>query len=123
MSNRRPRPRTLWALAGWGLVAAIVWLSLTPQPPRVEALPSDKAHHLLAYFCLMYWFAQLHRRRWPLALACLTLGAGLEGLQGLTVYREASVLDMLANTAGVGLGWLAAWRLPNPLTRLEAARP
>lgn len=123
MSARRPRPRALWALAGWGLVAAIVWLSLTPQPPRVEVLPSDKVHHLLAYFGLMFWFAQLHRRRLPLALACLALGAGLEVLQGLSGYRQASVLDQLANTAGVCLGWLAAWRLPNPLARLEATRP
>jgi len=35
--------------AGWGWVAAIVWLSLTPAPPSVELAYGDKLGHLAAY--------------------------------------------------------------------------
>jgi len=114
------RWRPLWAALGWGLAVLIVWFSLVPRPPEVGPQMSDKVHHLLAYFSLMFWFAQLHGRRFPVALACLGLGLSLEWLQGLTGYRTASGLDMLANTAGVLLAWAAAGRLPNVLARLES---
>lgn len=42
--------------AGWGIVAAIVWLSLTPAPPRVEVAYGDKADMLVnAIGVLLGW--------------------------------------------------------------------
>jgi hypothetical protein len=31
--------RILWLAAGWTMVAAVVWLSVTPAPPKVDILP------------------------------------------------------------------------------------
>lgn len=115
--------RTLWLATGWALVVAVTYLSLTPKPPPVGVQLWDKASHAMAYFTLMYWFAQAYPRRLPVALWVLALGATLEVAQGLTGYREASLLDMLANGLGVALGWLAAHRLPNALARLEGTGP
>lgn len=114
------RLRPLWVSLGWAMVVLIVCFSLVPRPPEVAPQLGDKAHHLLAYFGLMFWFGQLHARRLPVALGCLGLGLSLEWLQGLTGYRTASGLDMLANTAGVLLAWTAVRGLPNVLARLES---
>ena len=105
------RHRRLWAGLGAGLVLAVVWLSLAPLPPEAHLGPSDKLDHLAAYFVLMGWHVQLSAgrgRRIALAAGFVAMGIGLELLQGLTDYRSAEVLDALANTAGVALGWLAA---------------
>jgi VanZ family protein len=113
--------RRVWTIVGVGLVVAVVVLSLVPQT-RIEH--ADKLHHLAAYFVLMHWFAQLYpggAARGRLAAGFVTMGIVLEGLQGLTGYRDASALDALTNAAGVALGWLAAPpRLPNLLDWLTA---
>lgn len=101
----------------------IVWFSLVPRPPELGPEMSDKAHHMLAYFSLMFWFGQLHARRARVLLGCLGLGLALEWLQGLTGYRTASGLDMLANTAGALLAWATLRWLPNLPTRLESLWP
>jgi VanZ family protein len=111
--------RPLWLGIGWSLVLLVVYLSLTPRPPPAGINIWDKASHAIAYFTLMFWFAQIHDRRLAVALWVLALGAGIEVAQGFTGYREASAPDMLANGVGVALAWLAAWRLPNPLARIE----
>lgn len=87
------------------MVAAIVWGSLTPAPP---AAGNDKLGHFATYGVLMFWFAQLYARRLAWAAGFVALGAALEVAQGWTGYRSFEVNDMLANTAGVGLGWGAA---------------
>ena len=88
------------------MVVAIVWASLTPAPPSAPG--SDKVGHLAAYGALMFWFAQLYARRVAWAAGFVVLGVALEFAQSWTGYRSFEVNDMLANTAGVGLGWGAA---------------
>ncbi len=112
--------RGIWRITGYGLVLLVVYLSLTPKPPPVGVQLWDKAGHALAYCLLTFWFAQLHPRRLPVAALLLALGGALELAQGLTAYRQASLLDMLANGVGVAGGWLLARWLPNPLHLLEA---
>ncbi len=114
--------RSLWAILGWGMVLAVIYLSLTPQPPPIGGAVWDKAGHALSYLVLMLWFAQLTEPRLPLAAALLALGGGLEVAQGFTGYRQASGLDLLANALGIATGWLAARHLPNPLRWLETCR-
>ncbi|HZM35842.1 MAG TPA: VanZ family protein [Burkholderiales bacterium] len=80
---------------------------------------SDKVGHLLAYAALMFWFSQLYLSRSLRlihAAIFLLMGIGLEVLQGISGLRTYEIMDMLANTAGVLLGWLAA-RLAPPLLR------
>jgi hypothetical protein len=103
----------LWRLGGWLGIAATLVLSLTP-PMLGEAGNTDKIVHLTGYAVLMFWWAQLVvERRWRLAVAVVLLGIAIELLQGLTPNRQPDVLDALANSGGVLLGWLAARLLPN----------
>jgi VanZ family protein len=90
------------------MVAAIVWLSLTPKPPDVEIEGSDKLGHLASYAILMFWFAQLYLRRVLYAAGFIALGIALELAQRWLGYRSAELYDALANTLGVLLGWGAA---------------
>jgi VanZ family protein len=95
----------------WPAVALIVWGELTPHPPEWTAHVWDKALHFTAYFGLAGMatliFGISRRALWAL-LALAALGAALEGLQSLT-GRDASVLDEVANCAGITLGFLMAW--------------
>lgn len=94
-------------LLGWALVAAIVWLSLTPSPPSIDIDQSDKLGHAFAYACAMFWFAQLYLRsavRVRYALGLVALGIALEFVQGW-VGRDFELADMAADAFGVALGW------------------
>lgn len=108
--------------AGWLLVLAVIWLSLTPSPPKVDFEESDKVGHLLAYGLIMFWFAQLYAAR-PArvgyAALFVLMGVTLEFIQGRLGYRTYEVFDMFANTAGVLLGWALALAFPRALPRLS----
>ena len=118
--------RSLWLLAGWlGVVAAFVF-SLNPataQAPFIQH--GDKFTHLASYATLMFWWAQLYtasRQRLALGVAFVLLGIVIELLQGLTASRQADVLDALANTVGILLGWLIAHRSANLLRLMQQVR-
>jgi VanZ family protein len=102
-----------FALAiGWGWAAAIIWLSLTPAPPKVDFEQSDKLGHFLGYGLLMFWFGLLYSRtrvRILFAAGFIAMGIGLEFIQGWLGYRTYDPFDMLANTIGVVLGWGACF--------------
>ena len=101
--------------AGWAWAATIVWLSLTPSPPKVDFSHSDKFGHFAGYGLLMLWFSLLYLRRnirIAYAAGFIAMGIGLEFLQGHLGYRTYEVFDMYANTLGVLLGWTAALVLP-----------
>jgi VanZ family protein len=111
-----------WLSLGFGLVLAVVVLSLMPPPPDALSLPSDKLNHFIAYATLMAWFAQLYPRcvYGRLALAFVCLGILLECLQALTGYRFFEYADMLANSLGVLLAWaLCLTPLASLLLRFE----
>jgi VanZ family protein len=103
--HRRP----LWLALGWGLVAALVWVSLTPRPPEVDVWHADKLGHFLAYLTVGGWFVSLYRGTGRLFHIGFLLGLGLllEYLQGLSQVRSCELADIGANAAGV----LAAWAL------------
>lgn len=122
--------RTPWLGAGWLGVAVVTYFTLVPDPPRINMEQGDKLQHLVAYASLMAWFAQVQTggaERRITALLLVAMGIALEFAQGLTGYRFMSFADMVANTAGVAVGWLAAPpRLPNAFawvaSRLGRAR-
>ena len=117
---RYPR---LWAIAGWLMVCAIVWLSVTPSPPDPGFENADKLEHVLAYGVLTFWFCQLHasaRVQVAVALGFIAMGVGLELVQGALAYRTYDGYDMLANAVGVAAGWAAARVAgPNVFARVE----
>jgi VanZ family protein len=102
---------------GWAIVAAIVWLSVTPAPPQIDVAYGDKFGHVASYGLLMSWFCQLYRRRIFYAAGFILMGVALEFVQRELGYRSYEVLDMLANALGVLLGWGVALLLPKPLLK------
>ena len=114
--------RKLGLAVGWLMVAAIVWLSLTPSPPKLDVTLGDKLGHFGAYGALMFWFCQLYTRRATLiahAMAFVAMGIALEFLQDASGFRSFELLDMGANALGVLLGWGAALILPRVLPARE----
>jgi len=114
----------LWLTVGWGLIALIVYLSLTASPPEVfEFAFADKLKHLFAYSVLMGWFTQLYpslKARGVWALALFFLGVTVEFIQGWSGYRFFDVADMVANSFGVLLGWWLSTRwLAGSLLRVD----
>jgi VanZ family protein len=112
--------RPVWLALGWAMVGAVVWLSLTPSPPKLDFEASDKLGHLLGYGTLMFWFSQLYverRARIAYAAGFAAMGVALEFVQGELGYRSYEVFDMCANGLGVLLGWAAALILPAVLPR------
>jgi len=106
--------RRLAIAVGWAMVAAIVWLSLTPAPPKVDFQESDKVGHLLGYGAIMFWFSRLYAKtatRVSYGAGFIAMGIALEFCQGALGYRAYEVFDMYANTLGVLLGWSAALAL------------
>jgi VanZ family protein len=100
----------VWLALGWLMVAVVIWLSLSPSPPKGPDFPdSDKLMHGLTYLVLTGWFGQLYRSRvgrlgWAVGFAAL--GAVLEVMQGVGGVREASWGDGVANAVGAVCGWL-----------------
>jgi VanZ family protein len=113
------KKRALCLVLGWTMVGAIVWLSLTPSPPKAVFEASDKLAHLLGYGTLMFWFSQLYTRttRIVYGASFIAMGVALEFVQGQLGYRTYEVFDMYANTLGVLLGGAAALMLPQLLPR------
>ena len=100
--------RRVYVALGWGLVAVIWWLSLTPRPPDLGVDQGDKLGHLLAYGSLMFWFALLYiptKIRALYAAGFIAMGIAIEFVQGWTGYRSFEVADMVADGLGVALGW------------------
>ena len=107
MTSLSQSHRRIWLLLGWGMVAAIVVLSLIPLDVDLGE-GRDKLAHFAAYGSLSFWFGMLfggRARQLRIALAFAALGVVLEFLQGLTGYRTFDPADMLANAIGAALGW------------------
>ncbi len=105
--------RFLWLTIGYALVALVFFLSLTSSPVDMElSLPyEDKFFHALAYFSLMAWFSQIYHERFKrniIAVILVLMGVALEFLQGFDPERYFEYADMLANSVGVGLGFVVA---------------
>lgn len=75
---------------------------------------TDKASHLLSFAWLMCWFAQVvEHRRLQLVAALIAYGTLIELLQYLSGYRMGELADLVADAAGVLIGWAVVQFLPN----------
>ena len=90
-------------LVAGALTAAVLMLGPWPGLEHVFGL-SDKAAHALCFGGLVAvsFLAFPRMRRNDLALAAVLLGASVEVAQLFTTDRSGSILDLLADTAGVG---------------------
>ena len=116
------RYRRIWFVLGWGMIAAVIVLSLIPLEVDLGN-NRDKLAHFAAYGGLSFWFGMLiegRGRELRIAAAFALLGVALEFLQGLTDYRTFEIADMIANGLGAALGWgLAQTPLRNGLEWVE----
>ncbi len=130
MAQRNCKPLhwfPLWFGVGCSLVGVVLYLSLTPDPIKTPGIEfGDKIGHFLAYFSLVFWFAQLYVRSchgWLLFLFVL-LGTLLEFAQAQTGYRTFQYADMVANNSGALCGWLLArTRYEQLLLHLDGRMP
>lgn len=96
----------------------MAWLTLTPRPPRPEHLPFaclvcgevgglDVANNLIMLLPLGAAVFLLGRGL-PVAIALgLALSGAVEALQAVVVPgRDASLSDLITNTASAAMGWL-----------------
>lgn len=102
--------RNLLRLAWVGALAVVAWLSLQPQAEfPVDFWNADKLYHAGAYFVLgmlgMLGFPS-QRGKVCAAVLTVTLGIGIELLQGSVPGRMPSVADGVANTVGVVMAWV-----------------
>lgn len=113
----------VWISFGWILVIAIVYLSVNRHGLPLPGRFGDKYGHIAAYAAVMFWFVQIYegwRSRLLIACALVALGIGLEFVQAGLGYRTFERGDMLADIAGVILGWLAGPpRTPNVLEGVD----
>ena len=111
----RPRLIATWYGVGALLLLAVKALSLMPIS---NTGVNDKLSHLVTYFVLAGWFGLLAADRVGLAwafVAMVAYGGLIELLQAMTPHRQAEWADLLANTAGAGIG---IWLYFTPLRRL-----
>ena len=119
------RFKALWFFTGVALIALVIYLSLTSSPidTGLNFPYEDKLYHALAYLALMGWFGQIYhtvRQRNILAIAFITLGLSMEYMQSFDPNRMAEFADMIANFAGVLIGYmLTATGLKNTLLFIE----
>ena len=112
--NRLSRP--LWMGLSWLGVAIVLMLSLLPLavPAQLEVWNTDKLVHMTMYASLMLSFSRAYaRHRWlAIAIALGSLGLGIECVQSLTPNRSASLLDEIANLAGISIMLALLQRAP-----------
>ncbi|MDR6531760.1 VanZ family protein [Caulobacter rhizosphaerae] len=96
-------------LIAGALTAAVLMLGPWPGLEQVFGL-SDKTAHAIAFGGLVAvsFLALPRMRRNDLALAAVLLGASVEVAQMFTADRSASISDLLADTAGVAVIYLAS---------------
>jgi VanZ family protein len=101
----------LWSALGWLLVIGVVVGSLLPGSSIDFVAADDKVLHAGAYGLLMVWFCGLYRRGLYVAIAAglCALGVALDVLQGLTSTRSFDWYDVVADIAGVLVGYVLAF--------------
>jgi VanZ family protein len=105
--------RALWFALGILAILAMVTLSLLPGTTGPTYPGFDKLEHITAYVLLTTWFGAMFERRGYalLALLLLLLGIGVELAQGwMAVGRQADWRDLVANSAGIGIGLFLSMR-------------
>lgn len=92
------------------LVAALMPTIWFPRLHPAQFHLTDKALHCLTFAFLTVWFSGQYSRRayWRLALGMLAFGSLIELCQQMLDYRDAEVLDLLADAIGTTVGLIIA---------------
>ena len=110
-------PLWLRALLFMAVCAGLLFTALRSRPIPELFTQVDKLHYFISFFAmafssrLVFLPVKLH---W-IAICCVLAGVLIKYAQVLIPLRTASFYDALANTAGVALGLLVAWRFSRPV--------
>jgi hypothetical protein len=92
----------VWRALAAAVVALACWLSLTPQPPQPEGLPSGS--DLIVHAIMHGGVGLALLRGWPVGRAApaamLSLAVGLEVGQAFVPGRDFSLADLAMNLLG-----------------------
>jgi VanZ family protein len=112
MNMQAEHRRLLHQAAFWCCLASVSFLALTSRDMRVTT-GWDKSNHLLAFSVLgvLGILAWRHRLREVLG-GLLAYGCLIEVAQSFVPNRSASWEDVVADSLGLLIGWLAASVVP-----------
>ena len=97
-----------WISGTFFILTLITLLSLWPLSELPPVPGGDKTHHLIAYAVLMFPTAiKKPQYQGAIALGFVAWSGAIELLQPY-VNRYGELQDMLANFAGIIMGWLLA---------------
>jgi len=92
----------------WLLLAAIIFVTVSPIELRPHTITTVDADRALAYVVVGFLFALAYPRQWKLVALLLIFGAlAIEFLQYLSPTRHARLHDVVVKAAGAMLGILA----------------
>ncbi|OYT89688.1 MAG: VanZ family protein [Burkholderiales bacterium PBB6] len=112
-----------WAVAVFAAaMGCILVIALLPGGGGPDWFPqADKLRHASAFIALWALGSRVPRLTpWRLVAVLLAFGAGIEVAQSFTTWREASVLDWVADAAGVAVGALLL-RFPQDASHMNTA--
>lgn len=97
-----------WLITGLVLLVLGIVAALSSSTPGLPVTNGDKILHGLAFFAFMIWFGGIFQAIYAPFLVIGLSGYGLliEVLQRFTPTRQADVFDLVADVAGILLGWL-----------------
>ncbi len=102
MTSRLLRP------LAWLLLAAIIFVTVSPIDLRPHTITTVDGDRALAYVVAGFVFAIAYPRHWKLVALLLIFGAlAIEFLQYLSPTRHARLHDVVVKAAGATLGILA----------------
>ena len=100
--------QTFFRIMAWLVVAALVFVTLSPIELRPSVAPAN-VERALAYCALGMVFALAYPRRWLLVLVgVVALAATLELGQELTLTRHGRVSDFVVKGGAATIGTLLA---------------
>ncbi|MCW5199759.1 VanZ family protein [Desulfobulbus sp. F1] len=100
--------KTYWLACTVCTLAAITVLSLSPLPALPPVPGKDKSLHLIAYAALIFPAGLRHPKYWLAIPLMFILYSGMIELIQPYVNRSCELLDLAANTCGIGCGLLFA---------------
>src|SRR5262245_29440094 len=102
--------RLVSRIAGWLLLAAIVFFSLSPAYYRpITPLGHTREHVLIHVFLGLAFGIGYAKRWWLMALALVALTGAIELAQLFVPGRHARLRDFLIDAGAVCLGTALAW--------------
>ncbi len=96
-----------WLFAGAVLLVIGLLSALSPVQSLVPVSMNDKVLHALGFLFFMLWFGGVFPVRVAplLVVGLASYGIFIEVLQSFTPTREAEFLDLVADLAGILVGW------------------